>query len=389
MKLTPIAVWRTRASPGPGAGSGTSSKRSSSGPPGWWTTIALGMATRYTASCPACHAQSDRDAMEIRTGAGRRTPPGCGRQVGRDRSPRRSPRQASLGGGASQACCGSTAMRVPRAASFRDRLALLDSLVEPTRTAGTRSPLLGSAPAVALRRQVEISTRNAIAAMRRRPRPGCDGGRASHALRRGQLPSRGRAASRRRRATRSPPRARRGRDEHGVVAGDRAEHLVEARLVERARHRRGGARLGAHDDQRVAAVDAVDQPAHRLERQRAAVAVDQVARAPPPRPRAARRAPPCRATASPATPECRARAGGGAARPGWSRRRAAAPAVGSRGWRRAGLARRRLVRRACQVTSVPTPRSVNSSATTLWGCARRRCARRARRSPARAAPPAP
>src|SRR5215831_9116832 len=52
MKLTPIAVCRTRASPGPGTGSGTSSNRSSSGPPSWWTTIAFGMAANIAPPAP-------------------------------------------------------------------------------------------------------------------------------------------------------------------------------------------------------------------------------------------------------------------------------------------------------------------------------------------------
>src|SRR5262245_18122307 len=43
-KLTPIALWRTRASPAPGGGSAISSWRSTSGPPLAWMRTALIMA---------------------------------------------------------------------------------------------------------------------------------------------------------------------------------------------------------------------------------------------------------------------------------------------------------------------------------------------------------
>src|SRR5262245_50958516 len=42
-KFTPTAVWRTRASPGPGLPIGTGSDTSTSGPPDLWKRIALGM----------------------------------------------------------------------------------------------------------------------------------------------------------------------------------------------------------------------------------------------------------------------------------------------------------------------------------------------------------
>src|SRR5437867_9702307 len=41
MKLTPIAVWRTSASPWPGGPTSMSSQRSASGPPGAWMRMAF------------------------------------------------------------------------------------------------------------------------------------------------------------------------------------------------------------------------------------------------------------------------------------------------------------------------------------------------------------
>ncbi|MFT3915123.1 MAG: hypothetical protein QM704_13665 [Anaeromyxobacteraceae bacterium] len=42
-KFTAMAVWRRRTSPAPGAPTGTSSSRSTSGPPVSWILMALGM----------------------------------------------------------------------------------------------------------------------------------------------------------------------------------------------------------------------------------------------------------------------------------------------------------------------------------------------------------
>src|SRR3989304_5211951 len=45
MKFSPMAVWRIRASPGPGRVTSTSSQRSTSGPPVSWIRIALVIAS--------------------------------------------------------------------------------------------------------------------------------------------------------------------------------------------------------------------------------------------------------------------------------------------------------------------------------------------------------
>src|SRR5687767_7845309 len=52
MKLTPMAVWRTRASPAPGSPTSTSSSRRTSGPPWAWITIARVM-TGDSSTVPA------------------------------------------------------------------------------------------------------------------------------------------------------------------------------------------------------------------------------------------------------------------------------------------------------------------------------------------------
>src|SRR5229473_8613761 len=46
-KLTPIAVWRTRAWPGPGSPTGTSSSCSTSGAPVLWKRTALGISFSF------------------------------------------------------------------------------------------------------------------------------------------------------------------------------------------------------------------------------------------------------------------------------------------------------------------------------------------------------
>src|SRR5262245_57519431 len=46
-KLSPQALWRTRASPGPGSPAWTSSHFKTSGPPCWWMRIALGIASPF------------------------------------------------------------------------------------------------------------------------------------------------------------------------------------------------------------------------------------------------------------------------------------------------------------------------------------------------------
>src|SRR2546421_823253 len=52
-KLTPIAVWRTRAWPGPGSPTGTSSSCSTSGPPVLWKRIAFGISLSFRVRIPS------------------------------------------------------------------------------------------------------------------------------------------------------------------------------------------------------------------------------------------------------------------------------------------------------------------------------------------------
>src|SRR5450755_448414 len=148
-----------------------------------------------------------------------------------------------------------------------------------------------------------------------------------------------------------------GGDEYGVVAGQGPHHFSEIRLVEGAGDGAGGAGLGAHHDQGAVGVDPVDQPPHRIERQGAAVGLDEV-----PRTVGADRAP--HAEQRHVARQRRLR--------GPNAARAEAPQELLLILHRRPLSQNLADRVATpvglhQVTRVPTPRSVNSSATTLWG----------------------
>ena len=190
MKFTPIAVWRTRASPGAGRRVGDVLEVQHLRPPGSCTTIALAM-SRFIRRSPAIQ---EREAS-----AGQAT----------RRLSLANPKHA----------------RQPRPSRWRRR----------------RASALSALPA----------RRATTARCRRRP----------------ASPGRRPAAPR---PARAPP--------------------VDAALA-----------LVRTTTSAPLLSTAVDQPAHRLQRQRAAVAVDHVAAARRRPPRAARPAPPCRATASPAT----------------------------------------------------------------------------------------
>ena len=173
-------------------------------------------------------------------------------------------------------------------------------------------------------------------------------------------------------------------DEHGVVAGQRPQDLGEAGLVERAGDGRGGADLGADDDQRAVAVDAGDEAAHRLERERAVVAVDRRSagrrrrrRGRTPSSAMSRDSVACDAR-MPRAPSRRRSSAWVVDRPArqdLADRVAATVCVGCQvttlgllGFAARGPSEGpRGYHRRAQVTNVPTPRSVNSSATMLWG----------------------
>ena len=161
---------------------------------------------------------------------------------------------------------------------------------------------------------------------------------------------------------------------------------LEARLVERARHRRSrrspwcAPPPGRRWSRRRRPAGAPARAAARRRR------LDAVARSARGRPRGARPGPPCRATGSLARPGCPARPAAAAALPDW--RRAARRRAGSREWRRRP-ARVSEPAASHQVTSVPTPWSVNSSATMLCGVRPSTMCTARRRWPAPAAPPAP
>src|SRR6267142_1782094 len=157
-----------------------------------------------------------------------------------------------------------------------------------------------------------------------------------------------------------------GDDEDRVVARERAEDVRQVRVVEGARDRPGGAGLRAHDHHEAVRLDRLGEAPHGLDRQSARVVLDMVAR-----PRGSRAAP--HAERREIARQRRLRGADAAraqvplqlilARDGPAREDLAdGVAAGSRSSRRRAGA-------GHQVTSVPTPRSVKSSASTL--CATR------------------
>src|SRR5215469_589658 len=66
MKFKPTAVWRTRASPGPGLPTGTSSHLRTSGPPFWWKRMACGIDRLLGFACRGCSA-AEMAAEEFET----------------------------------------------------------------------------------------------------------------------------------------------------------------------------------------------------------------------------------------------------------------------------------------------------------------------------------